>query len=63
VPEVVEDGLTGFVVDSIDEAVRAVSSLGDLSRASCRRAFEQRFDAGRMAADYVEVYRRLVPDV
>jgi glycosyltransferase involved in cell wall biosynthesis len=63
VPEVVEDGLTGFVVDSIEEAVQAVSGLGRLSRASCRRAFEQRFDAERMAADYVEVYRRLVPDV
>jgi glycosyltransferase involved in cell wall biosynthesis len=63
VPEVVEDGLTGFVVDSIEEAVQAVSRLDHLSRASCRRAFEQRFDAGRMAADYVEVYRRLVPAV
>lgn len=63
VPEVVEDGLTGFVVDSIEEAVQAVSGLGRLSRARCRRAFEQRFDAERMAADYVEVYRRLVPDV
>jgi glycosyltransferase involved in cell wall biosynthesis len=63
VPEVVEDGLTGFVVDSIEEAVQAVSGLDHLSRASCRRAFEQRFDAGRMATDYVEVYRRLVPAV
>jgi glycosyltransferase involved in cell wall biosynthesis len=63
VPEVVEHGLTGFIVDSIEDAVQAVSGLEHLSRASCRRAFERRFDAGRMAADYVEVYRRLIPGV
>ena len=44
---------------TIDEAVRAVGRLGDLSRHACRRAFEQRFDAVRMARDYVEVYQRL----
>jgi glycosyltransferase involved in cell wall biosynthesis len=59
VPEVVEDGVTGRVVDSLDDAVRAVDGIDRLSRAACRRAFEQRFDARRMAMDCVAVYRRL----
>ena len=60
VPEVLSDGTTGFVVGSVDEAVKAVSEVVNLSRAACRRAFEQRFDAARMARSYVEVYSRLV---
>jgi glycosyltransferase involved in cell wall biosynthesis len=59
VPEVVEDGVTGYVVDSIDAAVDAVGRVGGLSRAACRRTFEERFDACRMARDYLEVYRGL----
>jgi glycosyltransferase involved in cell wall biosynthesis len=67
VPEIIKDGVTGFVVDSIEEAVRAVGRIGacgenaGLSRWACRQAFEERFDAARMARDYVEVYRRVVP--
>ena len=60
VPEVMEDGVTGFVVDDLDEAVRAVERVADLSRAACRRAFERRFSATRMARDYLAVYRRLL---
>jgi len=60
VPEVIEDGKTGFVVDSVEEAVRAVGRVASLSRHICRRVFEERFDAARIAQDYVEVYRRLV---
>lgn len=60
VPEVLSDGVTGFVVDTVDEAVRAVANVADLKRNDCRRAFEQRFDATRMAQDYVQVYTRLV---
>jgi glycosyltransferase involved in cell wall biosynthesis len=60
VPEVVADRETGFVVDSINEAVNAVAKVARLSRHACRRAFEQRFDASRMARNYVEVYSRLV---
>jgi glycosyltransferase involved in cell wall biosynthesis len=59
VPEVIEDGMTGFVVDSMDEAVQAVGRVASLSRHACRRAFEERYDAARMARDYLEVYRRL----
>jgi glycosyltransferase involved in cell wall biosynthesis len=59
VPEIVEDGRTGFVVDTIEEAVRAVRRVSSLSRAACRATFLQRFDAARMAADYEKVYQQL----
>jgi glycosyltransferase involved in cell wall biosynthesis len=60
VPEVVRDGVTGFVVDGVDEAVEAVGRVHELSRAACRREFEERFGVERMAQGYREVYRRLV---
>ena len=60
VPEVIADGVTGFVVDSVDQAVQAVERVAGLSRHACRTAFEERFDIARMARDYLEVYRRLV---
>jgi glycosyltransferase involved in cell wall biosynthesis len=60
VPEVIQHGATGFVVDSIDDAVAAVRQIDRLSRATCRRTFEERFDAARMASDYVEIYRRVI---
>jgi glycosyltransferase involved in cell wall biosynthesis len=60
VPEVLEDGVTGFIVDSVEEAVRAIGRVPELSRHVCRAVFEERFDAARMARDYLEVYRRLV---
>ena len=60
VPEVISNGVTGFVVDSVDQAVNAVEGVSGLSREACRRAFEQRFDARRMAHDYVEVYSRVI---
>jgi glycosyltransferase involved in cell wall biosynthesis len=59
VPEVLRHGVTGLVVDTIDDGVRAVGAVRGLSREACRREFEQRFDAARMAADYVQVYRGL----
>ncbi len=60
VPEVIEDGVTGFVVDSTEEAVEAVRRVAWLDRPVCRRVFEERFDVSRMASDYVDVYRRLM---
>jgi glycosyltransferase involved in cell wall biosynthesis len=59
VPEVIEDGVTGFIVDSEDEAIRAVSLVGKLNRREIRRTFERRFTARRMAEDYVDLYRQL----
>jgi glycosyltransferase involved in cell wall biosynthesis len=59
VPEVIEDGVSGFIVDDIDEAVRAVGRLAALARRDVRSAFEARFTADRMARDYVCLYERL----
>ncbi|MDE2581556.1 MAG: glycosyltransferase family 4 protein [Rhodospirillales bacterium] len=57
VPEVVDDGLTGFVVRDEQAAVAAVGRLDSLSRRAIRARFEERFSAGRMAADYLSLYR------
>ena len=62
VPEILEDGVTGFLVQSIEEAVRAVGRVPSLSRAHCRRVFEQRFSARRMAEDYLRLYGKLTAD-
>ncbi|MEX3897809.1 glycosyltransferase family 4 protein [Paraburkholderia sp. BR10954] len=60
VREIIDDGVTGFIVDSVDEAVDAVNRIGELDRARCREAFERRFTAARMADEYIEVYRKLL---
>ena len=59
VPEVIEHGKSGFLVNSIDEAVDAVRRLDELPRAGVRECFDRRFTVERMAADYVELYRRM----
>jgi len=59
VPEIVEHGVTGLIVESEAEAVEATSRVQRLSRASVRRSFERRFTAQRMAEDYLALYRRL----
>src|SRR5499433_937165 len=58
-PEVIEDGLTGFIVEDINGAIGAVDRLSHLSRDKIRRRFEQRFTARRMAQDYLSVYRSM----
>lgn len=60
VPEIIEHGRSGFVVDDVEQAVAAVRCLGDIDRAACRIAFEERFTADRMARDYVSLYRDLL---
>jgi glycosyltransferase involved in cell wall biosynthesis len=57
VPEIVEDGLTGFIVEDVVGAVAAVGRVGQLSRAKVRQRFETRFTARRMAEDYLAVYQ------
>jgi len=59
VPEIVEDGVTGFVVTSIDEAVAAVARIDTLDRARVRATFERRFSATTMARNYLGLYDRL----
>jgi glycosyltransferase involved in cell wall biosynthesis len=57
VPEVVEDGVTGFIVEDEAGAVAAVARLGELDRRRVRAGFEQRFQARRMTEDYLQHYR------
>ena len=60
VPEVVDDGITGFVVDGEAEAVRAIGRLGELDRRKIRLQFDRRFTGRRMAEEYVRHYEKLV---
>ncbi len=62
VPEVLEDGVTGFIVENLEEAVRAVARVRYLDRGKCRRQFEQRFSVSRMTSDYLQVYQRLLTE-
>jgi glycosyltransferase involved in cell wall biosynthesis len=59
VPEIIEDGKTGFIVDNQNDAVAAVDRLGLIDRKSCRNEFEKRFSAHRMASDYLAIYERI----
>jgi glycosyltransferase involved in cell wall biosynthesis len=56
VPEIVDHGVTGFIVDDVDEAVAAIPLARGLDRAAIRRRFEERFSVARMARDYLELY-------
>ena len=60
VPEVIDEGVTGFVVDSVDAAVEAVGKVAQIDRRRCRQVFEERFAVERMTRDYVAVYEQLV---
>jgi glycosyltransferase involved in cell wall biosynthesis len=59
VPEIIDHGVSGFVVNSMDEAAAAANAVGTLDRPAIRKRFEQRFTAERMARDYLTAYRRL----
>ncbi|HEX4617171.1 MAG TPA: glycosyltransferase, partial [Stellaceae bacterium] len=59
VPEVIDDGVTGFVVDDEATAADAAAQLQTLDRTLVRHVFEQRFTARRMAEDYTRIYRDL----
>jgi len=60
VPEVVEDGVSGYVVSDLEAAVQAVYKLDSFDRAGCRRRFEERFTAARMSSQYLRLYETLV---
>jgi glycosyltransferase involved in cell wall biosynthesis len=60
VPEVLQDGFTGFIGHTEDDLVRAVPRLGELSRAACRAEAETRFSPSAMAEAYEDVYERLL---
>jgi len=56
VPEIIDEGLTGFVVDSVERAVAAIPRVAALDRSDVRRCFEERFSVRRMARDYIGLY-------
>ena len=60
VPEIMEEGHTGFIVEELEDAVEAVQRVPELSRNRCREVFEQRFTVTRMARDYLQAYKRLI---
>ncbi|WP_106478879.1 glycosyltransferase family 4 protein [Phytohalomonas tamaricis] len=60
VPEVMEEGRSGFVIDSVEQAVAALEKLDTFDRRACRRYFETRFSATAMAHNYVRCYERLL---
>jgi glycosyltransferase involved in cell wall biosynthesis len=60
VPEVIDHGRSGFVVHSMDEAIQAAKNISAIDRAACRRIFEQRFSAPRMAEGYLAAYKQLI---
>lgn len=60
VPEIIEHGVTGLVVDSETEMVEALRHVADLDRKRIRAEFEKRFCASRMAADYVSIYQQML---
>ena len=60
VPEIIEDGVTGAIVETMEQAVAALPRVMALDRKKVRQCFEQRFSATRMAKDYLGVYRSLL---
>jgi glycosyltransferase involved in cell wall biosynthesis len=59
VPEVIQDGVTGFIVPDLEGATKAVKRIGEIDRKNCRRHFERHFCVERMTQDYLNIYQRL----
>jgi glycosyltransferase involved in cell wall biosynthesis len=59
VREIVDAGVTGYIVTSVDEGAEAVTAIRRLDRGACRQTFDRRFTAERMARDYLRIYRQL----
>jgi glycosyltransferase involved in cell wall biosynthesis len=59
VPEIINEGVSGFIVDSIDDAVAATHRAASLDRHAIRAEFQQRFSVERMTRDYLAIYRRV----
>ena len=60
VPEVMDDGVTGFVVDNVEEAIAACGRIGELDRGKIREVFDRRWTSQRMAGDYLKIYQTLI---
>ncbi|MDO7842910.1 glycosyltransferase family 4 protein [Sphingomonas immobilis] len=59
-PELIEDGVTGFLVENVQQAVAAIDRIGEIDRAAVRRAVAERFSVERMADEYLALYRRIL---
>lgn len=62
VPEVMQPGVNGYIVNNLDEAVEAVERIGGLDRQLCRKAFEDRFTARHMTENYLDIYTQILQD-
>jgi glycosyltransferase involved in cell wall biosynthesis len=62
-PEIIDEGITGLIVETVEEAIVAVPSLLALDRRLVRLRFEERFSSARMARDYVRLYRSLLQKI
>jgi len=60
VPEIIRDGVTGFIAEGVEDLVRAVHRLPELSRSACREEFERRFVSSVMAQNYERIYHQLI---
>ena len=63
IPEIIEDGVTGFICENLDEMVSAIDRLPLIQRQQCRDAFEARFTVQRMVQDYLTLYERMAASV
>ena len=63
VPEVIEDGVSGFIVENVDEAVAALNRLNTLSRRTVRACFDLRYSSAVMAAQYVNIYKKMLSEI
>jgi glycosyltransferase involved in cell wall biosynthesis len=59
-PELIDHGVTGFLVEGVDAAVDAIGRIGDIDRAACRAAVSARFTVGHMADRYLDLYRSIL---
>jgi len=59
-PEIIADGVTGFLVHNFDEMVKAVVKAKQLDRLQCRKLIKERFSVERMVQDYIEVYEKII---
>jgi glycosyltransferase involved in cell wall biosynthesis len=59
-PELIDHGVTGFLVDDVAGAIEAIGRIGEIDRAACRRAAEERFSVERMADRYLDLYRSIL---
>ena len=60
VPEVIDDGKSGFIVNSVDEAIKTIEKLHLLSKTNVRNCFEERFTVERMTDDYIKIYQKMI---